>query len=48
MTINETQDEIIAEFADLGDDAEYVSTTLSLGTVLAVVLFFFLAAFSLA
>ncbi len=32
----------------LGDDAEYVSTTLSLGTVLAVVLFFFLAAFSLA
>ena len=32
---------IIPLFADLGDDAEYVSTTLSLGTVLAVVLFFF-------
>ena len=39
---------IIPLFADMGDDAEYVSTTLSLGTVLAVVLFFFLAAFSLA
>ena len=39
---------IIPLFADLGGDAEYVSTTLSLGTVLAVVLFFFLAAFSLA
>ena len=39
---------IIPLFADLGDDAEYVSTTLSLGTVLAVALFFFLAAFSLA
>ena len=39
---------IIPLFADLGDDAEYVSTTLSMGTVLAVVLFFFLAAFSLA
>lgn len=35
-------------YADLGDDAEYVSTTLSLGTVLAVLLFFLLAAFSLA
>ena len=39
---------IIPLFADMGDDAEYVSTTLSLGTVLAVVLFFFLAAFNLA
>ena len=39
---------IIPLYADLGDDAEYVSTTLSMGTVLAVVLFFFLAAFSLA
>ena len=39
---------IIPLYADMGDDAEYVSTTLSLGTVLAVVLFFFLAAFSLA
>ncbi len=32
---------IIPLYADMGDDAEYVSTTLSLGTVLAVVLFFF-------
>lgn len=32
----------------MGDDAEYVSTTLALGTVLAVVQFFFLTAFSLA
>ncbi len=39
---------IIPLFADLGDDAEYVATTLSLGTVVAVVLFFFLTAFSLA
>lgn len=39
---------IIPLYADLGDDAEYVSTTLSLGTVAAVLLFFFLAAFSLA
>ena len=39
---------IIPLYADMGDDAEYVSTTLSLGTVLAVVLFFFLAAFNLA
>ena len=39
---------IIPLYADLGDDAEYVSTTLSLGTVLAVVLFFLLTAFSLA
>lgn len=37
---------IIPLYADMGDDAEYVSTTLSLGTVLAVVLFFFLAAFN--
>ena len=39
---------IIPLFADLGDDAEYVATTLSLGTVVAVILFFFLTAFSLA
>lgn len=39
---------IIPLFADLGKDAEYVSTTLSLGTVLSVVLYFFLAMFSLA
>ena len=39
---------IIPLYADMGDDAEYVSTTLSLGTVLAVLLFFLLTAFSLA
>ena len=39
---------IIPLYADLGVDAEYVSTTLSLGTVLAVLLFFLLTAFSLA
>lgn len=39
---------IIPLYADLGDDAEYVSITLSLGTVLAVLLFFLLTAFSLA
>ena len=39
---------IIPLFADMGDDAEYVSTTLSLSTVLAVLLFFLLTAFSLA
>ena len=39
---------IIPLYADMGDDAEYVSTTLSLGTVLAVLLFFLLAACSLA
>ena len=39
---------IIPLYADMGYDAEYVSTTLSLGTVLAVLLFFLLAAFSLA
>lgn len=39
---------IIPLFADLGKNAEYVSTTLSLGTVLSVVLYFFLAMFSLA
>ena len=38
---------IIPLFADLKEDGEYVSTTLSLGTVLTVVLFFFVAAFSL-
>lgn len=38
---------IIPLFADLGADGEYVSTTLSLGTVLSVVLFVFVAAFSL-
>ncbi len=37
---------IIPLYADMGDDGEYVSTTLSLGTVLAVLLFFGVAAFS--
>ena len=38
---------IIPLFADLKEDGEYVSTTLSMGTVLSVVLFVFVAAFSL-
>lgn len=38
---------IIPLFADLGEDGEYVSTTLSLGTLLCVALFVFVAAFSL-
>ena len=38
---------IIPLYADLKEVGEYVSTTLSLGTVLTVVLFFFVAAFSL-
>lgn len=38
---------IIPLFADLGEDGEYVSTTLSMGTVVTVVLFVFVAAFSL-
>ena len=38
---------IIPLFADLGEDGEYVSTTLSMGTVLSVLLFVFVAAFSL-
>lgn len=38
---------IIPLFADLGEDGEYVSTTLSLGSVVTVVLFVFVAAFSL-
>lgn len=38
---------IIPLYADMGDDGEYVSTTLSLGTVLTVVLFPLVAAFSL-
>ena len=38
---------IIPLFADMGEDGEYVSTTLSLGTVLTVVLFPLVAAFSL-
>lgn len=38
---------IIPLFADMKEDGEYVSTTLSVGTVLTVVLFFFVAAFSL-
>ena len=38
---------IIPLFADLKDDGEYISTTLSMGTVLSVALFVFVAAFSL-
>ena len=38
---------IIPLFADLKEDGEYVSTTLSMGTVLSVLLFAFVAAFSL-
>ena len=38
---------IIPLFADLKEDGEYVSTTLSMGTVLSVALFVFVAAFSL-
>lgn len=39
---------IIPLFADLGSDSEYVSTTLSLGTLFAVLLFILIAVFSLA
>ena len=38
---------IIPLFADLKEDGEYVSTSLSMGTLLTVVLFVFVAAFSL-
>lgn len=38
---------IIPLFADMGEDGEYVSTSLSLGTLLTVVLFPLVAAFSL-
>ena len=38
---------IIPLFADLGENGEYVSTSLSMGTLLSVVLFVFVAAFSL-
>ncbi len=38
---------IIPLFADLGEDGEYVSTSLSMGTLLSVLLFVFVAAFSL-
>ena len=38
---------IIPLFADLQEDGEYVSTSLSMGTLLSVVLFVFVAAFSL-
>ena len=38
---------IIPLYADLKEDGEYVSTTLSMGTLLTVVLFVFIAAFSL-
>ena len=39
---------IIPLYADMGDDGEYVSTTLSLNTVVTALLFFAVAAFSLA
>ena len=38
---------IIPLFADLGEDGEYVSTALSMGTLVSVFLFVFVAAFSL-
>ena len=38
---------IIPLFADLGEDGEYVSTSLSMGTLVSVALFVFVAAFSL-
>ena len=38
---------IIPLFADLKEDGEYVSTSLSMGTLVSVVLFVFVAAFSL-
>lgn len=38
---------IIPLFADLGEDGEYVSTSLSMGTLVSVFLFVFVAAFSL-
>ena len=36
---------IIPMFADLGDDSEYVSTTLSINTVFTIILFVFISAF---
>lgn len=36
---------IIPMFADLGDDSEYVSTTLSVNTVVTIILFVFISAF---
>ena len=36
---------IISMFADLGDDSEYVSTTLSVNTVVTIILFVFISAF---
>ena len=38
---------IIPLFADLKEDGEYVSTSLSMGTLVSVALFVFVAAFSL-
>jgi hypothetical protein len=32
-------------FADLGDDSEYVSTTLSLNTIVTMILFVFISSF---
>ena len=36
---------IIPMFADLGADSEYVSTTLSVNTVVTIILFVFISAF---
>ena len=36
---------IIPMFADLGDDSEYVSTTLSVNTIVTIILFVFISAF---
>ena len=36
---------LIPMFADLGDDSEYVSTTLSVNTVVTIILFVFISAF---
>ena len=36
---------IIPMFVDLGDDSEYVSTTLSVNTVVTIILFVFISAF---
>ena len=39
---------IIPLFADMGDDAEYISTTLSTETIVSIILFIGVAAYSLA
>ena len=39
---------IIPLFADMGEDAEYISTTLSMETILSILLFIGVAAYSIA